>query len=158
LLNKVQFIGHLGRDPEVRYLSNGMAVCNFSVASSEKWKDKASGEMQERTEWLRCNAFDRLGEVCGEYLKKGSLVYVEGNLQTRKYTDKDGVERQVTECRLQSMKMLGGRPAEDRTETGHGPAAAQAGSRGAPAQRGAPARPAQKSDTGFDDMDDDIQF
>lgn len=138
-LNKVMFIGHVGKDPEVRYLPNGDAVCNFSVASSERWKDKATGEMQERTEWLRCNAFQRLAEVCGEYLKKGSLVYIEGKLQTRQY-EQEGVTKYVTECRLDQMKMLGSRPQQDGD---------------APEQRQqAPA----KSSGGYGDMDDDIPF
>lgn len=150
-LNKVMFIGHIGRDPEIKYLPNGDAVCNFSVASSERWKDKATGEMQERTEWLRCNAFQRLAEVCGEYLKKGSLVYVEGKLQTRQY-EQEGVTKYVTECRLDQMKMLGGRPQQE----GEGAAPAQQRQAAAPApqRQQAPA----KSRGGFDDMDDDIPF
>lgn len=157
MLNKIQFIGHLGRDPEVRYLESGVAVASFSVASTEKWKDKTSGEKMEATEWLRVSAFDRLAEVCGEYLAKGSLVYVEGQLKTRGYTDKDGNERTVTECRLQSMKMLGGRPQQEG-----GQAAAPAQQQrpaAAPAQRPAPApRPPARQSGGFDDMDDDIPF
>lgn len=149
-LNKVMFIGFLGRDPEVRYLPNGDAVCNFSVASSERWKDKSSGEMQERTEWLRCNAFQRLAEVCGEYLKKGSLVYVEGKLQTRSY-EQDGVTKYVTECRLDSMKMLGGR---QQGGEGEAPAPQQRAAAPAPQRQQAPA----KSSGGYGDMDDDIPF
>lgn len=151
MLNKVQFIGHLGRDPEVRYAASGAAICNFSVASTEKWKDKESGEQQESTEWLRVSAFDRLAEVCGEYLKKGSLVYVEGSLKTRKYADKEGVERFVTECRLSSMKMLGGRPDAEGGERQQRPQAQR------PAAAPKPA-PAQRQQNGFDDMDDDIPF
>lgn len=149
-LNKVMFIGHLGRDPEVKYLPSGAAVCNFSVASSERWKDKNSGEMQERTEWLRCNAFERLAEVCGEYLKKGSLVYVEGKLQTRQY-EQDGATKYVTECRLDSMKMLGGR---QQGGEGEAPAPQQRAAAPAPQRQQAPA----KSSRGFEDMDDDIPF
>ena len=144
MLNKVMFVGYIGRDPELKHAASGAAICNFSVASSERWKGK-DGDQQEHTEWLRCSAFDRLAEVCGEYLKKGSLVYVEGSLKTREYTDKEGVKKFSTECRLQSMKMLGGK-AEGA------PAAAPAP---APA---APARPAPKPATAFDDMDDDIPF
>lgn len=151
MLNKVTFIGYLGRDPEVNYLSSGVAVANFSVASTEKWKDK-NGEQQERTEWLRCSAFDRLGEVCGEYLKKGSLVYVEGSLQTRKWQDKDGQDRFTTECRLTTMKMLGGRPRDD---DGGGE---QRSSAPPPQRRPSAPAPAPKSGGGFDDMDDDIPF
>lgn len=155
MLNKVQFIGYLGRDVELRYLPSGAAIANFSVASTEKWKDKGSGEMQERTEWLRCNAFDRLAEICGEWLKKGSLVYVEGNLQTRKWTDKDGIEKYSTECRLSQMKMLGGKLKDadgegDSTTQQQGPA---------PHQRaGKPQVAKPDTGTGFDDMDDDIPF
>lgn len=152
MLNKVQFIGHVGRDPEIKYLPNGDAVCNFSVASSERWKDKSSGEMQERTEWLSCSAFQRLAEVCGEYLKKGSLVYVEGKLQTRKYEDKDGVTKYITECRIDQMKMLGGRDREGGGEGGE--QRQQRASAPAPQRQQAPA----KSGGGYDDMDDDIPF
>lgn len=157
MLNKIQFIGHLGRDPETRYLPDGMAVCNFPVASSEKWKDKSTGEKKERTEWLRCNAFDRLAEICGEYLKKGSLVYVEGKLQTRKYTDKDGIERYATECRVHEMKMLGGRPENEEQNTGR---QAPQQAREPEQRRPAPQRsqPEPRQSTGFDDMEDDIPF
>jgi len=147
-LNKVQFIGHLGRDPEVRYTPSGDAVCNFSVAASERWKDKTSGEQQERTEWLRCQAWQRLAEVCGEYLKKGSLVYVEGKLQTRSY-EKDGVTHYVTECRLEQMRMLGGRRDDDGGSHESAP----------PAASRAPARQASRSSAPADDIpDDDIPF
>lgn len=153
-LNKVMFIGHLGRDPEVRYMPNGDPVCNFSVASTERWKNK-DGEPQERTEWLRCQAWQKLAEICGEWLKKGSLVYVEGKLQTREY-EKDGVTHYVTECRLESMRMLGGRRDDDEGGQGQQRSAAPA-----PAPRpagGGQQRPAPKSSSGFDDMDDDIPF
>lgn len=156
MLNKVQFIGHLGRDPEVRYTADGAAVCNFSIASTERWKDKGSGEKKERTEWLRCSAFDRLAEICGEYLATGSLVYVEGQLQTRKY-EKDGVDRYVTECRVQSMKMLGERPEREEEQQPQQPQRRSAPSESQrPAQR--QQKPAGKTSTGFDDMDDDIPF
>lgn len=109
-LNKVQLIGHLGKDPETRFSSNGDPICNFSVATSESWKDK-SGERQEKTEWHRIVAFGKLAEICGEYLKKGAQVYVEGKLQTRKWTDKNEIERYSTEIVLDSfngtMTMLG---------------------------------------------------
>lgn len=155
MLNRISFIGHLGRDPETRYLPDGTAVCNFPVASSEKWKDKTTGEKKERTEWLRCNAFDRLAEICGEYLGKGSLVYVEGKLQTRKYTDKDGIERYVTECRLDSMKMLGGRQENSEQNT------AARTERPEPVQRrptDQKSQPEPRQSTSFDDLDDDIPF
>lgn len=108
-LNKAIIIGHLGRDPETRYLPDGKAVVNFSVATTETWKDKASGEKKESTEWHRINAFDKLAEICGQYLKKGSLVYLEGKITTRKWKDKDGVDRYSTEIRADTMTMLGGK-------------------------------------------------
>ena len=98
--------GNLGRDPEIRYTPSGMAVANFTIATSEKWKDKQSGEMQERTEWHRIVAWGRLGEICGEYLSKGRQVYIEGRLQTRQW-EKDGVTRYTTEVVAAEMKMLG---------------------------------------------------
>ena len=107
-LNKVMLIGHLGADPDVRYMPNGKPVANLRIATSEKWtKD---GEKQERTEWHSVVMFDRLGEIAGEYLRKGSQVYIEGKLQTRKWQDKDGKDRYTTEIIAQSMQMLGGRP------------------------------------------------
>ncbi|MCK9568575.1 single-stranded DNA-binding protein [Candidatus Pacearchaeota archaeon] len=106
-LNKVMLIGRLGADPEVRYLDHGDAVATFSIATSEKWTDKNSGKKEERTEWHRCVAWRRLGEVCGEYLSKGKQVYVEGKLQTREWTDRDGVKRSTTEVVLSNMVMLG---------------------------------------------------
>lgn len=106
-INKVLLIGRLGRDPEVRYASNGVAVTNFTLATSEEWKDKNSGQKQERTEWHRIVAFARLGEICGEYLRKGSQVYVEGRLQTRSWDDRDGNKRYTTEIVAQNMQMLG---------------------------------------------------
>ena len=150
MLNRIQWIGHLGRDVELRYLPNGTAVANFSVASTEKWKDKTSGEKMERTEWLRCNVFERLAEVCGEWLKKGSLVYVSGSLQTREYTDKDGIKRYSTECRVDTMKMLGGKPDDDG---GDRPTREQRENRAAAKQQAAP-----KTGGGFADMDDDVPF
>jgi single-strand DNA-binding protein len=108
-INKVIIVGHLGRDPEVRYTPSGSAVANFSVATSETWKDKTTGEKKERTEWHRIVAWDKLGERCGEYLSKGRLVYVEGRLQTRSYDDKDGVKRYSTEIIANDVQFLGGR-------------------------------------------------
>ena len=110
MINKVVLIGRLGRDPEVRYTADGQAVANFSVATSEKWKDKNTGEMQERTEWHNIVAWRRLGEICGEYLSKGKLVYIEGKLQTRSW-EKDGVTRYTTEVVASEMKMLEARDA-----------------------------------------------
>jgi len=113
-INKVIIVGRLGNDPEVRYTPSGAAVANFSVATSEEWKDKNTGEKKERTEWHRIVAWNKLGEICGEYLSKGRQVYVEGRLQTRSYDDKDGVKRYTTEIVASDVQFLGGR------ETGGG--------------------------------------
>ena len=164
-VNKVIIVGNLGKDPEVRYLPNGAAVCNIAVATSRQWKDKTSGDKQEETEWHRITFFDRLAEIAGEYLKKGRSVYVEGRLKTRKYTDKDGVEKYATDIVATEMQLLGGRESggggggggyDDET----GSSAPATPPRSAPPQRSAPApKPAaSKSSTGFDDMDDDIPF
>jgi single-strand DNA-binding protein len=112
-VNKVIIVGHLGRDPETRYMPNGEAVTNCAIATSESWKDKQTGEKKEQTEWNRVTFYRKLAEVAGQYLKKGSLVYIEGKLQTRKWTDKDGVERYTTEIIADSMQMLGGGPKPD---------------------------------------------
>lgn len=112
-LNKVQLIGNLGRDPETRYMPNGDAVTNIAVATTESWKDKNTGEKKEITEWHRVTFYRKLAEIAGQYLKKGSSVYLEGKLQTRKWTDKDGVERYTTEIIADSMQMLGGGPKQD---------------------------------------------
>src|SRR6187549_1255702 len=149
-VNKVILVGNLGRDPETRYLPSGEAVTNISVATTSSWKDKTSGEKKEETEWHRVSAFGRLAEIMGEYLKKGSQVYIEGQLRTRKWQDKEGKDRYTTEIRADTMQMLGsragsGEPREPRSES------APRGE--APAKAGAPAKkPAGK----FDDMEDDI--
>ena len=159
-VNKVIIVGNLGRDPEVRYTPNGSAVCNVTVATSRSRKNKESGEKIEDTEWHRIVFFDKLAEIAGEYLKKGRSVYVEGRLQTRKWTDKDGAEKYTTEIVATEMQMLGGREG-----MGGGNASAEDGGggyeRAAPAARtgGAPAgRAAAKPASGFSDMDDDIPF
>lgn len=108
-VNKVILVGNLGRDPEVRYSPNGSAVANVTLATSESWKDKNSGEKQEKTEWHRIVFFGRLAEIAGEYLKKGAQIYVEGRLQTRKWQDKEGHERYTTEIVANEMQMLGSR-------------------------------------------------
>lgn len=108
-VNKVILIGNLGRDPEVRYMPSGSAVANVALATSEQWKDKQTGEQQERTEWHNVVFFNRLAEIVGEYLKKGSQVYVEGSLRTRKWQDKNGTDRYTTEIVASEMQMLGGR-------------------------------------------------
>jgi single-strand DNA-binding protein len=174
-VNKVILIGNLGRDPEVRYAPSGAAICNVTIATSRQWKDKTSGERQEETEWHRVVFYDRLAEIAGEYLKKGRPVYVEGRLKTRKWTDKDGVEKYTTEVIADQMQLLGGREEGGMGGGGGGGRASMAGGaddygddsapapaprRSAPPPR-APAaapRPAPKSSTGFDDMDDDIPF
>jgi single-strand DNA-binding protein len=164
-VNKVILIGNRGRDPEVRYTANGAAICNAAIATSRSWKDKTSGERQEETEWHRVVFYDRLAEIAGEYLKKGKSVYIEGRLKTRKWTDKDGVERYTTEVIAQEMTMLGGREGGGMgggggmaDDAGGGMGGGMGGGRSAPAPRPAPSKPAAKSSTGFDDMDDDIPF
>lgn len=108
MLNKVQLIGRVGKDPEVRYSTNGDAIANFTVATSERYKDKQTGEAVEKTEWHNVSAFRRLGEIVGEYVKKGALIYIEGKIQTREY-EKDGVKRYATSIIASEMKMLGGK-------------------------------------------------
>ena len=126
-LNKVMLIGRLGKDPETRYTPNGKAVASFSIATSERWKK--DGEKQERTEWHNVVAFEKLAEIISQYLTKGSQVFVEGKLQTRKWQDKEGKDRYTTEIVASSMQMLGGRPQQERTErspsSGSVPAAAE---------------------------------
>src|SRR3954470_18931183 len=155
-VNKVIIVGNLGRDPETRYMPNGDAVTNVAIATTESWKDKNTGEKKELTEWHRVTFYRKLAEIAGEYLKKGRSVYVEGRLQTRKWTDKDGVEKYTTEIVANEMQMLGSREG-----MGGGASADEGGGyeRPAPAARPAAAaanRPAAKS--GFSDMDDDIPF
>lgn len=116
-VNKVILIGNLGNDPEVRYMPNGKAVANISIATSESWKDQ-SGQIQERTEWHRCVSYGRLAEVIGEYLRKGSKIYVEGRLATREWQDQQGQKRYTTEIVISEMQMLDGRPA-DSNSSGH---------------------------------------
>lgn len=156
-VNKVIIVGNLGADPETRYTPSGDAVTNIRVATTDKWKDKASGEMKEQTEWHRVAFFGRLAEVAGEYLKKGSQVYIEGSLRTRKY-DKDGQTHYSTEIRGDTMQMLGRREGGGAPrDEGSAPAREErSGARaGAPAaEKGAAKKPAGK----FDDMEDDIPF
>ena len=165
-INKVIIIGNLGRDPEVRYTPNGAAICNVSLATTRNWKDKNTGEKVEETEWHRVVFYDRLAEIAGEYLKKGRPVYVEGRLKTRKWADKDGIEKFTTEIIASEMQLLGGREGMGGPggEEGGGASGAGGYSRPAPAARPAAApaaRPApapSKASSGFDDMDDDIPF
>lgn len=116
-VNKVILVGRLGKDPEVRYTPSGAAVANFSLATSEEWKDKNTGEKQERTEWHRIVAWRRLGEICGEYLHKGSQIYIEGRLQTRDWEDRDGNKRYTTEVIAQNMQMLDSAGKAGKTES-----------------------------------------
>jgi single-strand DNA-binding protein len=111
-INKVILVGNLGRDPETRYASSGDAICNIAVATTDKWKDKTSGEQKEATEWHRIAFFGKLAEIAGQYLKKGSQVYIEGKLKTRKWADKDGVEKYTTEIVADTMQMLGGKQSD----------------------------------------------
>ncbi len=154
-VNKVILIGNLGRDPEVRYMPSGQAVANVTIATSETWRDKQTGDQQERTEWHNVVFFGRLAEIAGEYLRKGSQVYVEGSLRTRKWQDKEGRDRYTTEIIANEMQMLGGRGGQ-----GGGDFAGRA-SEPAPRQQ-QPAQPAsqpQQAPAGdFEDFDDDIPF
>lgn len=136
-VNKAILIGRLGRDPEVRQMPNGEAVCNFSIATSETWKDQ-HGQKQERTEWHNITLYRRMAEVAGQYLKKGSLVYIEGRIQSRKYTGKDGIERTAYEIIGSEMKMLGGGNDSGQQNAQHTPPE--------PPSRQAPAAPAQPVD------------
>ena len=162
-VNKVILIGNCGRDPEVRYTPSGTAICNVSVATSSRRKDKASGESIEDTQWHRVTFYDRLAEIAGEYLKKGKPVYIEGRLKYGKYTDKDGIERNTVDIVAEQMQMLGS-SRDAGGEEGGGYSRSRemdegGGAPSRPAARPAPApRPAPKSSTGFDDMDDDIPF
>jgi single-strand DNA-binding protein len=178
-VNKVILVGNLGRDPEVRYSPEGSAICNLSLATTSSWKDKASGEKREETEWHRVVMYNRLAEIAGEYLRKGRPVYIEGRLKTRKWQDKDtGADRYSTEIVADQMQMLGGRDeggagggggggfsgGYDEAPSGPSGGGRPAPQRAAPAARPAPPRPApsQGAPAGgganLADMDDDIPF
>ena len=157
-VNKVILVGHLGKDPETRYMPNGDATTNATLATSESWKDKQTGEKKEQTEWHRLVFYRKLAEIAGQYLRKGSLIYIEGSLKTRKWQDKDGQDRYTTEITVNEMTMLGG-----RGDTGGGQ------SSGEPQQRQQQQRPQgngggqqQRQNApqsrGFDDFEDDIPF
>jgi single-strand DNA-binding protein len=141
-INKVILVGNLGSDPETRYMPSGSAVTNLSVATSESWKDKQTGEQKDRTEWHKVVMFDRLAEIAAEYLRKGSQVYIEGKLQTRKWQDRDGNDRWTTEIRANEMQMLGGR----------------GGGGGAAPMNQDPGPSSPPPQAGPDDFDDDIPF
>ena len=173
-VNKVIIVGNLGRDPESRTFPSGDQVCNVTVATTDKWKDKQSGEMREATEWHRVVFNGRLAEIAAQYLRKGSQVYVEGSLRTRKWTDQNGVEKYSTEIRADQMQMLGSRQGMGgpqgggHDDGGYGGGEEQAPRRAppprapmaAPAPRPVPQAPAPapRAASGFDDMDDDIPF
>ena len=161
-VNKVILIGNLGKDPEVRYMPSGKAVANVTLATNEVWKDRNTGEKQERTEWHRVSFFSPLAEIVGQYLRKGSPVYVEGRLQTRKWQGQDGQDRYTTEIIANDMKMLGGRGGDaggsapfgpEESEGGPPPASTRAPSGPAPARSSS--QPPPGPDNGFDD---DIPF
>ena len=156
-VNKVILIGNLGRDPDMRYLPSGDAVANLAIATTDKYKDK-TGQMVEATEWHRVAFFGRTAEVCGQYLKKGSQVYIEGSLKTRKYTDKDGVEKYATEIRGDRMQMLGGKGSGGMADMDDGGYSQVAPAPKAPPRASAPAAPQRPASSGFDDMEDDIPF
>ena len=164
-VNKVILVGNLGKDPETRYTPDGAAITNITVATTDTWKDKASGEKKEATEWHRVAFFGRLAEIAGQYLKKGRSVYIEGRIRTRKWQDKEGQDRYTTEIIADQMQMLGSRegmggPSHDDEGGGGGgggaraPASASAGAAGGGSKPAAAKKPAG----GFDDMDDDIPF
>jgi single-strand DNA-binding protein len=152
-VNKVILIGNLGRDPEVRYMPSGDAVANITIATTETWKDKA-GEKQEQTEWHRVAMFGKTAEIAGEYLKKGSQVYIEGKLQTRKWTDKEGQERYTTEIRADRMQMLGSRSGGSERMAPPEDDAPPRATTPAPAKKAA----AAGKGGSFDDLEDDIPF
>ena len=165
-VNKVIIVGNLGKDPEMRSFPSGDQVANVTIATTDRWKDKQTGEMKEATEWHRVVFNGRLAEIVGQYLRKGSQVYVEGSLRTRKWTDQSGVDKYTTEIRADQMQMLGSRqgmggPAGGDEGGGYeaprrAPMAPAARPPAAAAPRQAPAAP--KAASGFDDMDDDIPF
>ena len=144
-VNKAILVGNLGKDPEVRYLPEGGAVCNFSIATTETWKDKA-GEKQEKTEWHRISMFGKLAEIAGEYLKKGSSVYVEGRIQTRKWQNKEGQDQYTTDIVADRMQMLGGRSGGGGGRSSEAPAS------------GGSSAPSGKPPAKFEDFADDIPF
>jgi single-strand DNA-binding protein len=162
-VNKVILVGNLGKDPETRYAPSGDAICNITLATTDSWKDKATGEKKEQTEWHRVVFFGKLAEIAGQYLKKGSQVYVEGSLRTRKWQDQNGQDRYTTEIRADQMQMLGRREGMGGGEYGAGYDSAPSAptpSRGGgqpPRPASGPAQAPAKS-SGFGDFDDDIPF
>lgn len=153
-VNKVILVGNLGADPEVRYMTNGDAVANIRMATTESWKDKASGERREMTEWHRVVFYRRLAEIVGQYLKKGSPVYIEGRIRTRKWQDKEGQERYTTEIEATEMQMLGSRQGQGDPSS----SSSYGGGEAAPRASYGGAKPTQAKKAAFEDMDDDIPF
>ena len=152
-LNKAMLIGNLGQDPEIKYSANGLPICNMSIATTERYRDR-EGLEQEKTEWHRVVAFDRLAEICGEYLKKGSQVYFEGQIQTRQWQDNDGNTRYTTEIRARDMMMLGGRSGGDMSRPS-APSASPRPNRENPSNG---ASTNQDASTNYEDIDDDLPF
>ena len=163
-VNKVILVGNLGRDPETRTFPSGDQVCNVTLATTDKWKDKQSGEMREATEWHRLVFNGRLAEIAAQYLRKGAQIYVEGQIRTRKYTDKDGAEKYATDIRVDQMQMLGSRQGQGSPSGDDDGGYSQGGGYSRPpaaaprAPASAPRQAPSKSSSGFDDMDDDIPF
>lgn len=169
-VNKVILVGNLGADPETRYAPSGDAICNIRIATTDTWRDKATGEKKEATEWHRVVFFGKVAEIAGQYLKKGSSVYIEGRLQTRKWQDKEGRDQYTTEIRADQMQMLGGRPGgegggsrggynsggDDYNQAPRG--GNQGGGNARPASRPAPAPAPSQGGNNFGDFDDDIPF
>ena len=153
-INKVIIVGNVGGDPETRYMPSGSAVTNLTIATNESWKDKATGEQKDRTEWHKVAMFNRLAEIAAEYLRKGSQVYIEGKLRTRKWQDKSGQDRWTTEIVADEMQMLGGR-AGGGAGAGGGGGGGGSAARNAPSDSGPSSAPPQP---GPDDFDDDIPF
>ena len=155
-VNKVILVGHLGKDPETRYMPNGDAITNATLAASESWKDKQTGEKKEQTEWHRLVFYRKLAEIAGQYLRKGSLIYIEGSLKTRKWQDKDGQDRYTTEITVNEMTMLGGRG--DAGQPSGEPQQRQQQQRPQGNGGGQQQRQNAPQSRGFDDFEDDIPF
>lgn len=154
-VNKVILVGHLGKDPETRYMPNGDAITNATLATSESWKDKQTGEKKEQTEWHRLVFYRKLAEIAGQYLRKGSLIYIEGSLKTRKWQDKDGQDRYTTEITVNEMTMLGGRGDAGGGQSSGEPQQRQQQQR---PQGGGQQRQSAPQSRGFDNFEDDIPF
>lgn len=157
-INKVILVGNVGLDPDVRYMPNGNAVTTLSVATSETWKDKQTGDKQERTEWHRVVCFNRLGEIAGEYVRKGSKLYVEGSLRTRKWQDQQGQDRYTTEIVASDLQMLDSKGSSSSNYDDMPSPPQQAQQQGSRKPQAAPQQQAQSAQDAFDELDDDIPF